>query len=345
MTILLQRSIRKLVFATLLFLISMIIGTLGYVTIEDFSMVDAAYMSILAFSTVGFNEVNPLSAQGKVFSVLYITINLGIFAYIVSVMSSFLFEGELRKIFKNIASTREMKKLKNHIIVCGFGKNGAMACRELRSAGKDFVVIEKDSTVIEEVPENKGFSFINGNAILDEVLIEAGVERASTVISALREDSDNVFITLTARELNPNIKVIAKATEVKSEKKLYRAGATHVVLPDYLGGVHMAHLITKPYVIEFLDLISGVGGSKLELEEVSYVDLKPEFRDKTLRELDIRNVSGATVMSFKDDLKGFLFNPTPSKQVTEGDVLILLGEQESIVKFRKFYLQRENNSK
>ncbi len=337
MAVVLPGNIRKLMFASLLFLVSMFIGIFGYVTIEHFSLIDAAYMSILAFSTVGFSEVQPLSQQGKFFSVLYITINLGIFAYIVSVLSSVLFEGELRKIFKNIASDREMKKLKNHIIVCGFGKNGAMACEELEAAGKEFVVIEKDLAVIEAVHRDKKFSFINGNATLDEVLVEAGVDRAAIIITALREDADNVFITLTARELNPSIKVIAKATEVNSQKKLYRAGATHVVMPDYLGGTHMAQLITKPYVIEFLDLISGVGGSKLALEEVSYEKLKPEFHDKTIRELDIRNKTGATILAFKDDMKGFLFNPSSSKKITVGDVLILLGHTENIDKFRALY--------
>ena len=337
MTVVLKRSVRKLVFAVLLFITSMIIGTIGYITIEHFSVIDAAYMAILAFSTVGFNEVQPLSQQGKFFSVLYIIINLGIFAYIASVLSTFLFEGELRKIFKNIASGREMKRLKDHIIVCGFGKNGAMACEELRAANKDFVVIEKDLEVIEAVPKERKFSFINGNATLDEVLLEAGVDRAAIIITALQEDADNVFITLTARELNPDIKVIAKATEVNSQKKLYRAGATHVVMPDYLGGTHMAQLITKPYVIEFLDLISGVGGSKLELEEVSYEKLKPEFHDKTIRELDIRQRTGATILAFKDDVKGFLFNPNSSKRITEGDVLILLGDADNIEKFRGVY--------
>ena len=339
MTILLRRDIRKLVFATVLFIVSMVIGIFGYMIIEEFSPIDAAYMAILAFSTVGFNEVQPLSADGKVFSLIYIVVNLGIFAYIISVISSFLFEGELRKIFKNIASTREMKKLNNHIIVCGYGKNGAMACEELYAAGKNFIVIEKDPAVIEAVSDNKKFHFLIGSATLDEVLIEAGIERASTVISALREDSDNVFITLTARELNPNVHIIAKATEINSEKKLYRAGAAHVVMPDYLGGVHMAHLITKPFVIEFLDLISGVGGSKLELEEVSYSSLKPEFRGRTIRDLDIRNKSGATIIAFKDDAKGFIFNPHSSKVVSEGDILILLGDAEAMKKFRANYVK------
>ncbi|MEM9858268.1 MAG: potassium channel protein [Bacteroidota bacterium] len=338
MTEFLKGRLRKFLFATLLFFASIIIGTIGFMWTEGYGTLDSMYMSIQIFSTVGFNEIEPLSDPGKVFSIIYFTMNLGIFAYIVSVISSYLFEGELKNIFKNIASKRDMKKLSDHIIVCGFGKNGAMAARELIAAKKDFVVIERDNRVIDEVPEDKRIRFINGNAILDEVLIEAGIKRASTIISALREDSDNVFITLTSKELNPDIKVIAKATEVTSEKKLYRAGAEHVVMPDYLGGVHMAHLITKPYVIEFLDLISGVGGSKLELEEVSYTDLNKEYRDKTLRDLDIRNVSGATVIGFKDESKGFLFNPHSTKKITEGDILILLGETEHIKKFRSSYL-------
>lgn len=336
---LLQRDIRKLIYAILLFIISMVIGTTGYMTLEAFNFVDAAYMAILAFSTVGFNEVKPLSQDGKLFSLIYIIVNLGIFAYIVSVLSAFLFEGELRKIFKNIASTREMKKLNHHIIVCGYGKNGAMACKELYAAGKSFIVIEKDPAVMEAIPDGQKFPYLIGSATMDEVLLEAGIERASTIISALKEDSDNVFITLTAKELNPDIHIIAKATNINSEKKLYRAGAAHVVMPDYLGGVHMAHLVTKPFVIEFLDLISGVGGSKLELEEVSYENLKPEFRDKTIRDLDIRNKSGATIIAFKDDVKGFMFNPHSSKVVSHGDILILLGDAQAMKKFKGSYVR------
>lgn len=332
------RSVIKLIYATLLFLLSLIIGTVGYIYIEGYNTIDAVYMSIITFATVGFTEVNALSTNGKIFTVCYIVLNLGIFAYTVSVLSTFLFEGELGRVFKNYISTREVNKLKDHVIVCGFGRNGAMACEELHKGQKHFVIIERDKEVIDTFPEEKKYSFINGNATLDEVLLEAGLERASTVITALPSDADNVFITLTAKELNPRINVIAKASETNSEKKLYRAGASHVVMPDRLGGIHMANLITKPYVIEFLELLSGVGEEHMELEEVSYARLKDEFHHKTIRELDIRQKSGVTIIAFKDDKEGFIFNPASDKKIEKGDVLIILGTKHNISNFKANFI-------
>lgn len=332
-------ALRRLLYATLLFIASLSIGAGGYIFIEGFEPLDAVYMAVITFSTVGFNEVNALSDEGKLFTAAFIVVNLGIFAYTVSVLSSFLFEGELRKIFKNIISSRDMSKMKNHTIVCGFGKNGSSACKELIKDRKDFVIIESDSEVINAIPEQKGYRFIHGNATLDEVLTEAGIQQASTLITTLPEDSDNVFIALTARELSPDITIIAKATEESSEKKLLRAGASHVVMPDRLGGIQMANLITKPYVIEFLKLMNGVDDSKMVLEEVSHDSLKEEFRNRSLRELDIRNKTGATILAFKDDKLGFIFNPTSKKKVEEEDVLIVLGRTKDMEKFKETFIK------
>ncbi|MBL3654636.1 potassium channel protein [Fulvivirga sp. 2943] len=323
----------------MLFLISLIVGTGGYVVLENYTLIDALYMAVITFATVGYTEVNALSVNGKIFTLIYIIFNLGIFAYTVSVLSTFLFEGELGRVFKNYISNREVNKLKDHVIVCGFGRNGAMACEELHKAEKEFVIIEKDTSVIETVPQDKKYSFVSGNATLDEILLEAGLERASTVITALPSDADNVFITLTAKEINPRINVIAKASETNSEKKLYRAGASHVVMPDRLGGIHMANLITKPYVIEFLELLNGVGDAKLELEEVSYAKLKNEFHNKTIKELDIRNKSGVTILAFKDDLEGFIFNPQSDKKIEKGDVLIILGTKKNLHNFNNHFIK------
>ncbi|QSE99315.1 potassium channel protein [Fulvivirga lutea] len=316
----------------------MTLGALGYVVLEDFTTLDAVYMAVITFATVGYNEVNTLSEAGKVFTIVFIIVNMGIFAYTVSVLSSFLFEGELRKVFKNLKSNRDLSKLTDHVIVCGYGKNGSKACEELLKDNKEFVIVESNEEVIRSLPEDKRYHFVIGNATLDEVLLEAGIENASTVITSLPEDSDNVFITLTARELNPLVKIIAKATEPSSEKKLYRAGASHVVMPDRLGGIHMANLITKPYVIEFLELINGVNDSKLVLEEVNHESLKEDYKNKTLRELDIRNKTGATIIAFKDDQLGFVFNPHSEKLVQDNDVLIVLGKAETIEKFKATFV-------
>ncbi len=296
-------------------------------------------MSVITFSTVGFNEVNPLSDAGKVFTTVYIIVNLAIFAYTVSVVSSFLFEGELQKIFKNIKKSREVNKLNQHVIVCGFGKNGAQACEELYAEKRPFVVVERDPEVINSFSNDRNYMFINGNATMDEVLEEAGIERASTVITALPNDADNVFITLTARGMNQGIRVIAKASEANSETKLYRAGAEHVVMPDRLGGIHMANLVTKPVVIEFLELLNGVGEEKLILEEVSYTRLKNEYHDKSLKDLNIRQRTGVTVIAFKDDVQGFIFNPHSDKLVSDGDTMIILGRYDQVHKFLDIYLK------
>jgi len=332
-------TLNRLTFASMLFASSIVLGTLGFMMIESYSLVDALYMSVITFSTVGFAEVNPLSPQGKVFAVIFITLNLGILAYTVSALSSILFEGELRKVFKKYITTREVKKLKDHVIVCGFGNNGERAAEELHSVGKSFVIVENDEKTIESSPNIKKYNFILGNATLDETLMEAGLEKATTVITTLPSDADNVFITLTAKEINPGVKVIAKASEASSEKKLMRAGASHVVMPDRLGGMHMANLVTKPYVIEFLELLNGVGDQHLELAEVSHDKLKDPYKEQSLRELDIRNKTGATIIAFKDDKVGFVFNPHSEKKVDEGDVLIVLGTRENLEQFNQHFLK------
>ncbi|NMM47204.1 potassium channel family protein [Marinigracilibium pacificum] len=329
-----QRALRRLIFASILFLISMMVGTAGFIYIENYSTIDAVYMSVLTFSTVGFHEVNPLSENGKIFASIYIAFNLGVFAYSVSVLSSFIFEGELKKVFQKYIDNRALKMLTNHVIVCGFGKNGEMAARELADSEQEFIVVEKDQHVIDSSAEGYNFKFLNEDATMDDTLIKAGIKRASAIICALPGDSDNVFITLTARELNPRINIIAKATELNTEKKLIRAGASHVVMPDMVGGSYMAALVTKPFVIEFLTILNGSNKSKYKLEEVSHDQLKPQYQNKSLRELDVRNKSGTTILAFKDDKEGFIFNPHSEKIVGEGDVLIVLGENDTIIKFK-----------
>ena len=330
-------SLNRLFYATGLFFASIVIGILGFVIIEGFSVGEAFYMSVITISTVGFTEVRPLSNPGRVFTAIYIIINLGIFAYIVSVITSYLFEGEFRKAFKNYIIGREVKKLKNHVIVCGLGRNGSRACQELSRNEKDFVVIETDQEIISSYFEQEKFQFIHGDATDDDSLKEARIEHASTLITTLPRDADNVFIALTARELNPDIQVIARASEIQSKKKLERAGATHVILPDELGGMHMAQLVTKPYVVEFLEILNGIGDQSLLLEEISYWDLKLESRGKTLRELDIRNKTGVTILAHKLRNGGFDFSPRADVPVTEKDVLIMMGTEESLSKFKLEY--------
>lgn len=303
--------------------------------IEDYSFLDSLYMTFITLSTVGFKEVHPLSDYGKLFVAVYIMLNIGIFAYVVSIISTYVFEGELNKIYKHYLFGLGVKKLKNHVVVCGLGRNGSKACQELIRNNTPVVVIEKNGEVLESLKMEK-LPVIHGDATLDEILKDAGIEKARALITSLPHDADNVYISLTAKELNPSIMVIARASDEHSEKKLFRAGADRVVMPDILGGIHMASLITKPYVIEFLEILNGMSNSDLKLEEFTFNQLKTEFQNKSIKEMEIRKNTGATVVGIKDDHKGFLFGPNVDTIIGPNDILIVLGSDDSIKKFRRF---------
>lgn len=335
-----HRGLGRLWFALLLFVSSVAIGTIGFMLIEHYTLLDAFYMSMITLSTVGFTEVQPLTNPGRLFASMYILLNLAIFAYVVGTISTYIFEGELKEIFNRFKVNREVNKLTNHVIVCGYGRNGRKTCEELQANGLDFVLLEHD-------PESLGnsddlpFQCVIGDATQDDTLIGAGIKRARAIITTLPKDSDNVFITLTARELNPNIYIISRASENKSEKKLLRAGANKVVMPDALGGQHMAQLLTKPDVIEFLDLLSGVGEHAFLLEDITFNELKESYRNKSIRELDIRRKTGATIIGYKQMNGEFVFNPNGDTRVMQGDTMIIIGTARCISQFKKYFSVRQ----
>lgn len=327
-------ALKKLLYAFLMILASILLGSLGYMLIEGYGFRDGVYMSVITFSTVGFKEVQPLSEDGKLFTVFYIILNLGLFAYTASVISSYLFDGRFKEIYKTYTDKQALKKLNDHIIICGFGKNGEIAGNGLGISKKEVVFIEKDADVINNFNNEKNYQFLHGDAVLESVLVEAGIERASTIITTLPSDADNVFITLTAKELNPQIQIISKATERNTEKKLRRAGADHVVMPDRVGGSYMASLVIRPSVVEFLELLNGDQDSEYSLEEINHKLLKDKFKNLSLGEMDVKNKTGATVLAFKDKKEGFVFNPNSEVICDEGDVIILLGNKKSIQTFK-----------
>jgi voltage-gated potassium channel len=331
------RSVRKLLKAFGLLVLSLIIGLAGFHLIEGYTIADSFFMAVITISTVGYTTIHPLSHAGKVFVSVYIIFNLIVLAYGVSVITSYIFEGGLKNIIRKFKIDQEINRMKNHIIVCGYGRNGSKACSELLQNKKQFVVIEKNQEIVDHISPDSGIHVIAGDATLEEVLKMAKVENASYMITTLPRDSDNVFITLTAKELNSAIRIISRASDPTSEKKLERAGADKVIMPDVLGGLHMAQLITKPYVIEFLDLLNGLGDNKLDLEEISSEMLKFEFNRKTIAELNIHKMTGATVIGYKDKTR-FTFNPGPETMLSEGSVMILAGNKEQLEKFRSAYL-------
>lgn len=327
----------KLILAVLLCIGSLVIGFCGYMFIEDYNAVDAFYMTIITVGTVGYTEVQPLTTAGKLFTSFFILFNLGVFAYVVSVITSYLFEGKLKSILTNYMSDKELGRLKNHVIVCGFGRNGSKACEELAVNGKDFVVIEKNPETRQSVPIGKNFKMMVADATNDDTLKLAGIDRASVIIITTPSDAANVFVTLTARALNPKIRIIVRASERETEEKLYRAGADKVIMPDILGGMFMAQLVTKPVVIEFLDLLSGVSGENYRMEEVHYLQLKEAFKDKMLKDLKVRENTGATIIGMKDNVKGLMPSPPSDTIFGEDDTLVILGHENNLTRFFKDY--------
>ena len=333
-----HKSLRKLFLASLLLVLCLSIGTLGYYLIEDFELLNAFYMAVITLSTVGFTEVHELSDTGRLFTAFYILLNLGILAYAVSLLTGFILEGKLKSIYKTYMTDLKINKLKNHVIVCGYGRNGKEACHELRRSNRPYVMIEKDQEILEEFKSNFESPILIGNATSDHTLKTAGIDRAEVIIITTPSDADNVFITLTAREMNPDITIIARASKKESESKLYRAGADNVILPQHLGGMFMAQIVTKPVVIEFLNLMTGLGDQHYYLEQLRYEDLKPIHQNKTLEELQIQKKTGGTVIGVKDDIKGLIPSPDSDTLIGPDDTIVVLGREDHIELLKRNFL-------
>ncbi|MDX2191100.1 MAG: potassium channel protein [Bacteroidota bacterium] len=328
-------GLNRLFIALGLFLISIAIGMTGFIFIENYGFLNAFYMTVITLGTVGFTEVHALSPNGRIFTAFYILMNLGIFAFSVSVITHYFFEGELKDIFAKLKIRNKASRMENHVIVCGFGRNGSKAFEELLESNYDLVILEKERAILEKNLGDKinNATYFIADATEDNVLIDAGITKASAIIISLPSDADNVFISLTARELNPNIRIIARASDESAEGKLKRAGADYVVVPERIGGIHMAKYVTGPEVIEFMELIEGNENTKLKIEEVAHEQLKLEYKNKTIKQLKVRENTGAMVIAIRDSKKGFLVNPSDKYKIIEKDVFILLGTEKQIDKF------------
>jgi len=327
-----QLNLSRLWLALGLLVFSFAVGVGGFMLLENYPFVDAFYMTVITASTVGFGEVHPLSDVGRIFVSFYILFNLLVVAYLVSVLTAYIFDGELRHLFRMIRADQEIKSFRDHVIVCGFGRNGFKAYDELRHSGARAVVVEQNQALVTAANEaGHQIPAVFGDATLDSTLRQAGIAHARALITALPKDADNVFVALSARELNPNIIIIARASARSSVSKLISAGASSVVLPDEIGGSHMANLVIRPEVIRFLDMISGLDPNKLRLEELSFNELKPALRGQSIRELDVRSRTGATIIALRRGQGGELeVSPAADYRTAAGDVLLVLGNEAQI---------------
>lgn len=306
-----------------------LLGSVGYVFLEDYSPVEALYMTLITVSTVGFREVRPLSEPGMVFTSLLIISSIGTFAYAISALTTYFVDGEYRNTFKAARLKKEIDKLENHVIVCGHGRVGEMAVSELRDHDTTVVVIESDEAKCEELRQ-EGFLVISGDATKDKNLEKAGIDRAKALISTMPVDSENLYVILSAREKNSNLLLISRASQMNSVHKLRVAGADNVIMPDKVGGAHMASLVAMPDVVEFLDHISIQGADSINLEEISLDQFPAAMNKSTLGQIVEHNRIGVNVVGLKRSNGEYEINPGPDTELDGTCKLFVLGTTEQI---------------
>ena len=319
-----------------LLVLVLMIGVFGYMFISDYSFVDALYMTVITISTVGFREVGAFGEEEKLFTIFLITTSIISFGYTVSAFTEYIVSGQLFQQLKLKKVQKKIEQLEGHTIICGFGRNGKQAMLKLKNYKKQFVIIEQNEDVIQKIDE-EGIFNIQGDATTDEVLKRAGIEKAANLITALPSDADNLFVVLTAKQLNKKCKIISRASNETSYDKLKIAGANNVIMPDKLGGDHMASLVVTPDVIEFVGRLTIEGETTANLEEISVNDLPEKYLQKTILDLDLRKKTGCTVIGFKAPDNSYVINPEASLELQKDSHLIVLGRPEQILKLRELF--------
>ncbi len=298
--------------------------------IEDYSLSEAVYMTVITLSTVGFQEVRELSPEGRLFTTFLIITSFGTFAYAVSVLTTYIVSGEFNKYFKDYKVKKDVKQIENHVVVCGYGRNGSQAVKKLFAHEQDFVVIDNNPERIEKLRDSKNILFINGDATLDETLEKAGISKAKALITSLASDADNLYVVLSARQKNKDLTIISRASFDESYSKLKIAGANNVIMPDKLGGAHMASLVTTPDVVEFLDNIALEGDAEINLDEISFEELPVDLHNKTIKDINARYKTGCNIIGYKTSEGEYVINPNADTPILPNSKLFVLGNTEQI---------------
>ena len=315
----------------------LVVGVVGFRVMSDYSWVDAIYMTVITITTVGFGEVNPLDDEAKIFTILLILTSIVIVGYAITVITEYILSKNNIEELKLKKMQKKIDSYSNHTIICGYGRNGKQAATKLLAYKRPFVVIEKNKDIYEKY-QSEIVPFVLGNANEDEVLMQAGIDRAGTLISALPNDADNLFVVLSARQINDNLCIISRASQDTSYNKLKMAGANNVILPDKIGGDHMASLVVVPDLIEFIDNLSIVGKSNINIEEINVNKLyNTQHKIKTIRDLDLRKKSGCTVIGYKNPLGGYVVNPEAEQSLEPNSKVIVLGRPEQIRELNSIY--------
>ncbi len=313
----------------------MAVGTGGYMLIAGYSFLEALYMVVITITTIGYHEVRPLSPPAIIFNILLIITSFSTFTYALARLTQYIISGEMTSYFKTRRLMQALEKMQNHVIICGFGRNGHQAAKTLKAHKIDFIVIEKSLDPLKDwLEDDPSLIYLIHDATDDDALLKAGVQRAQAMLITLPQDADNVFIVLSARSLNENLQIISRASTQSATAKLYKAGANNVIMPDVIGGTHMATLVSKPDVLEFIDFLSGEDGESIHIESVSYQKLPAAIRDRSLREIMDWKKTGVNCIGIKDENGKFCINPPDTTIISNGMKVIVLGTREQIAEMK-----------
>ena len=309
-------------------------GIFGFRFFAEYTWTDAVYMTMITISTVGFGEVQPLNDTAKVFTVILILVSVVVVGYAISIITEYILSRSNFELIKQRSVQKKIDKLNNHVIIVGYGRNGKQAAQKLMTYHKPFVVIELDEEVVNKF-QSDDIPFVTGNANEDEILMAAGVARAATLISALPKDSDNLFVVLSARQINAKMKIISRASEETTYQKLKFAGANNVIMPDKIGGDHMASLVVVPDLLEFLDHLQVATGGRVNVQQINYDAVCPDHKSRAIRDIDLRNRTGCSIIGYKAPDGNYIINPEASLLLEKDSILIVIGRPEQIEKLHK----------
>lgn len=313
-------------FALILFSITSV-GITGFMLIEGWGLLDSLYMTVITISTVGFKEVHDLSMGGKLFTTILIVFSFGIFAYAVTSLSAYFLGGEYGRYLKHYRKIKALKDMQNHVIVCGYGRVGKQVTEDLMNYGESIVAI--DNAFPEQMHSDSKVFYLEGDSTREDVLMQAELHEAKAIITCLPKDADNLYIVLTAREKNPSIKIICRAIHNDAVKKLRQAGANNVILPDSIGGSHLASLIVNPDTMEFYDFLR-IHGYDGNIVSVSFEQLPVDDQKLNLADYQCIERSGVTLIGMKTETGEYRVNPDKQTILRPGMKLFVLGNSAQI---------------
>ena len=331
----------KLTITLMVVMAVFVTGTVGYHYIEGWSLFDSLYMTAITLTSVGYQEVHPLSREGKIFTIFLVVCGYGILAVTIGLVSTFLIEAEFKEIRRLRKMEKKLEKIEGHYIICGGGRIGERIVEEFIKAKIPFVVIEKEeeriNLLVEKYPE---LIYVRGDATDEDILRKARIEKAKGLLTTFPSDADNLFVVISARAINPRLRIISRAAQEETQDKLAAAGVDAVILPDLIGALRMASLVIRPNVVSFLDIMTGTGEVTLNLEEVE-IPAGSWLIGKTLGDAKIPSKTGLIVIAVKKEGEDkFKFNPLSSEKINSNDVLVVLGNDEQISRLREYVRER-----